>query len=42
MFENIKAFINLQPLSADAFVTGVTKEFDLAHESNIENLRVFD
>jgi len=35
-FKDIKAFINLQPLSADAFVTGVTSKFDLAHESNIE------
>lgn len=35
-FKNIKAFINLQPLSADAFVTGVTNKFGIAHESNIE------
>ena len=35
-FEDIKAFINLQPLSADAFVTGVTNKFGLAHDGNIE------
>lgn len=35
-FKDIKAFINLQPLSADAFVTGVTRKFNLAHENNIQ------
>jgi alpha-beta hydrolase superfamily lysophospholipase len=35
-FNDIKAFINLQPLSADAFVNGVTKKFKLEHESNIQ------
>ena len=35
-FGNISAFINLQPLSADAFVNGVTQKFNLAHESNVQ------
>jgi alpha-beta hydrolase superfamily lysophospholipase len=35
-FKDIKAFINIQPLSADAFVTGVTREFNLEHEGNIQ------
>lgn len=34
-FEGISAFVNLQPLSADAFVSGVCRKFGLEHESNI-------
>lgn len=35
-FENIKAYISLQPLSADAFLNGVTKKFNLEHKSNVQ------
>jgi hypothetical protein len=34
-FEDVKAYINLQPLSADAFVTGVTRQFKMEHEESI-------
>ena len=36
-FADVKAFVNIQPLSADAFVEGVTKEFGLAHPDNVAN-----
>ncbi len=36
-FEDIEAFILLQPLSADAFVRGVTRNFGLEHEDNIKH-----
>lgn len=35
-FADIKAFVSIQPLSADAFVTGVTKELGLSDPSNIQ------
>jgi alpha-beta hydrolase superfamily lysophospholipase len=34
-FVDVQAFINIQPLSADAFVNGVTRKFGLEHESNV-------
>lgn len=35
-FEDIHAFINIQPLTPDGFVTGVTKKFDMEHEDNLQ------
>lgn len=35
-FIGIRAFVNLQPLSSDAFVTGITRKFGIEHESNLE------
>lgn len=36
-FAQVKAFVNIQPLSADAFVEGVTQEFGLSHPDNVKN-----
>ena len=36
-FSAVKAFVNIQPLSADAFVEGVTKQFGLDHPDNVKN-----
>lgn len=35
-FKDIKAFVNIQPLSADAFVEGVTKQFDIYAPDNVD------
>ena len=35
-FSDIVAHISLQPLSADAFVTGVCRKFDLEHPENVD------
>jgi dienelactone hydrolase len=35
-FEGIKAFVNIQPLTPDGFVTGVTKKFNMSHENNLQ------
>jgi hypothetical protein len=35
-FEGVKAYVNPQPLSAHAFVEGVTKEFGLANPGNVD------
>ena len=35
-FEGIEAFVNIQPLTPEGFVTGVTKKFNMAHEDNLQ------
>lgn len=35
-FEDVRAFINIQPLSADAFVEGICRKFDMEHPQNVE------
>lgn len=35
-FEGINAFINVQPLTPEGFVTGVTRKFDMEHENNLQ------
>ena len=35
-FKEIKAYINVQPLTPEGFVTGVTKKFEMEHEDNLE------
>jgi alpha-beta hydrolase superfamily lysophospholipase len=35
-FEGIEAFVNIQPLTPEGFVTGVTKKFNMAHEDNVQ------
>ena len=35
-FEDIKAFVSIQPLSADAFVEGVTKKFGIYDPRNVD------
>ena len=35
-FTDIKAFINIQPLTPEAFVTGITRKFDMEHEDNLQ------
>ncbi len=34
-FEGVKAFVNIQPLSSNAFVEGVTEKFGLSHPDNV-------
>ena len=34
-FRAIRAFINVQPLTPEGFVTGVTRKFDMEHEDNL-------
>ena len=34
-FKNVKAYINIQPLSADAFVNGISKKFNIEGENNL-------
>jgi pimeloyl-ACP methyl ester carboxylesterase len=35
-FEGIEAFVNIQPLTPEGFVTGVTTKFNMAHEDNLQ------
>ena len=35
-FTDIKAYINVQPLTPEGFVTGVTRKFDMEHEDNLQ------
>ncbi len=35
-FKDIKAFINIQPLTPEGFVTGVSKEYKIYDEGNVE------
>jgi alpha-beta hydrolase superfamily lysophospholipase len=37
-FESLAAFVNVQPLTPEGFVTGVTRKFNMSHENN---LRIF-
>lgn len=34
-FKNVRAFINIQPLTPEGFVTGATTQFGLAHKDNV-------
>ncbi len=38
-FEGIEAFVNIQPLTPEGFVTGVCNKFDMANDNNME---IFD
>jgi hypothetical protein len=35
-FKDIKAYINVQPLTPEGFVTGVTRKFEMEHDDNLE------
>lgn len=35
-FEGIQAYISVQPLTPEGFVTGVMKKFDMEHEENLD------
>jgi hypothetical protein len=35
-FKDIKAYINVQPLTPEGFVTGVTRKFEMEHEDNLQ------
>lgn len=35
-FSDIKAYINVQPLTPEGFVTGVTRKFNMEHEDNLQ------
>ena len=35
-FEDFEAFVNIQPLTPEGFVTGVTKKFNMSHEDNLQ------
>ncbi|MEM8840944.1 MAG: alpha/beta fold hydrolase [Pseudomonadota bacterium] len=35
-FDGVRAFVNIQPLSADAFVQGVTGKFGISHPGNVD------
>lgn len=35
-FANIQAYISIQPLTPEGFVTGVTRKYEMEHEDNLE------
>ena len=35
-FKGIRAMVSVQPLSADAFVDGITRRFNMEHEDNVQ------
>lgn len=35
-FKDIQAYINIQPLTPEGFVTGVTRKFNMEHEDNLQ------